>query len=570
MTTNAPTTVASLLAQRILDAGSKTIFALAGATYAPLLMAFEDGGGTIIGGRHESGTVGAADGYARRTGKLGFALIIAEQALANGLTAILTACQAGTPLVVITTRFPDSWIEPSASLTIDRHEFTASSLKFSRTLPSPERADEYFQAACKAALEGTPGPSLLVIPMDMISKPVPAPKKMSAILPPISLPVAEPSQIAHAAAAIAEAKRPIAVVDEGGAWGGAAEGLKALAALGIPVLGSSLGRGLVEEKEPNGYPWPYAQHAASLADVVIVVGAKMTMWFGYGKSPRFGQGARFIHIDSSSEAIGRNVPVEIPIVAHPGRTIAAIATSLQESGFRSDPQWLADALVERKDRIASFVHREDTKLPIHQIEIGAALEETLPEERIVVCDGADILNFTYGRLRINRPRSYADHQPYGAMGMGFPLAIGFAAGEAELALERGTAPTPVAYVTGDGSLGFFLAELDTIRRAKLFLIAVVSNDGMWGTEYHGQKMVYGRACNTVLGQTDYAAVARAFGCFGQNVSESTQLVPAIEAALAHKGPSLIDVTIDPMGGAVRKSDSLLGMIIFEEVAKKLS
>lgn len=53
-----PMTVADLLAKRILDAGTKTLFALAGATYAPLLMAFEDGGGKIVGGRHESGTVG--------------------------------------------------------------------------------------------------------------------------------------------------------------------------------------------------------------------------------------------------------------------------------------------------------------------------------------------------------------------------------------------------------------------------------------------------------------------------------------------------------------------------------
>jgi acetolactate synthase I/II/III large subunit len=113
-------------------------------------MAFEDGGGKVIGGRHESGTVGAADGYARRTGKIGFACIIAEQALANALTAILTASHAGTPIVVVATRYPDSWIEPTVALAIDRHDFT-SSLKFSRTVPSPARIDEYFQAACKAA-----------------------------------------------------------------------------------------------------------------------------------------------------------------------------------------------------------------------------------------------------------------------------------------------------------------------------------------------------------------------------------------------------------------------------------
>lgn len=125
-------------------------------------------------------------------------------------------------------------------------------------------------------------------------------------------------------------------------------------------------------------------------------------------------------------------------------------------------------------------------------------------------------------------------------------------------------------MTGDGSLGFFIAELDTIRRINLHIIAVVSNDGMWGTEFHGQKAVYGWISNTVLGHTDYAAVARAFGCAGRDVAEGSSLAPAIEAALALKGPSLTDVTIDPNGGASRKKDHLLEIIIFEQVAKKLT
>lgn len=63
------------------------------------------------------------------------------------------------------------------------------------------------------------------------------------------------------------------------------------------------------------------------------------------------------------------------------------------------------------------------------------------------------------------------------MGMGLPLAIGFAAGQAEMALNKGSAPAPTAYITGD----VYLAELDTIRRSGLFIIAVVSNDSTWGT-----------------------------------------------------------------------------------------
>lgn len=108
-----------------------------------------------------------------------------------------------------------------------------------------------------------------------------------------------------------------------------------------------------------------------------------------------------------------------------------------------------------------------------------------------------------------------------------------------------------------------------MARAGLFIIALVSNDAKWGTEYHGQNLVYGRTSNTSLGECDYAMVANAFGCFGQVVKERGELKTAIKEALGRRGPSLIDVGVDPVGGAIRKVDPVLGMIIFEEVAKKL-
>ncbi|QYE33934.1 thiamine pyrophosphate-binding protein [Polymorphobacter sp. PAMC 29334] len=555
---------AKLLARSILATGTATVFALAGATHAPLLMALEDGGATIIGGRHESGTVGAADGYARRTGRIGIALIVAEQGLQNALTAIMTAAQANSPIVVIATRFPDSWIEPAISYAVDRHELTAPAIKFSRTVPSADRLAEYFAAACKAATEGVPGPSLLVLPMDMMTQDV----ADVIASPPVAMPLppARIEQIAEAVAMIAAADRPIVVVDGGAARGDAGAGLRALAALGVPVLGNALGRGLVPEVAPTGYPWPYAQRAAAQADVVIIVGAEMSMWFGYGKAPRFATDARFIHIDDNARAIGRNIPVELPIVAHIGDTVTAIADTLAADGYRGDPSWLTHALAERAARVDSFVDRAEPA--IHQIEIGAALDAALPEDRLLVGDGADILNFTFARLRLHQPRSYADHLPLGAMGMGFPLAVGMAAGEADLARDRGGEPAPTVLVSGDGAIGFFLAELDTIRRAALHLIVVVSNDSKWGTEYHGQQLAYGRTTNTELGASDYAAIARAFGCAGESVSDRPALKAAIIAAVARPGPTLIDVQVDPMGGAVRKVDPLLGMILFEDIAKK--
>lgn len=551
------------LAAAIHEQDTHTLFALAGATFAPLLMAFEDQGGTIVGGRHESGTVGAADGYARRTGKTGFAMIVAEQGLANAMTALMTAAQAETPVVVIATRFPDSWIEPGQPFDVDRHEMTAPFLKYSRTVTSPERVGEYFRAACKAANEGVPGPALLVMPLDFLGREI----DRFAFESPVStaLPPADAAHVEVMTAMLEKARRPIIVTDNRAAQSPCQAGLKALAERGIPVLGNGLGRGLVPEKAPHGYPWPYAQIAAPQADLVIAVGARMNMWFGYGRAPRFGENTRFIHIDSSAEAIGRNDNVDLAVVADPGATLALLADHCRAAGYSRDASWLEKALQPRNERASALL--ADYGDNLHSASIGAALNETLGDDRVLVCDGADSMNFTFATMRVHTARSYSDLLPFGAMGAGFPIAVGMAAAEAEKLRAGSGAASPVAFVTGDGSLGFFLAELDTLARSGLPLIVLVANDGKWGTEYHGQKQHYGRAINTELGHADYAAIARAFGCDAVTASTRGELVAAINDASARKGPSLIDVRVDPMSGKVRKEDPLLGMIIFEDIAK---
>ncbi|MBT0670713.1 thiamine pyrophosphate-binding protein [Novosphingobium profundi] len=555
------TTCADYLAQTIVETGCGTVFALAGATHAPLLFALEDRGATIVGGRHESGTVGAADGYARRTGRTGFALIVAEQGLANAMTALMTAAQGETPLVVIATRFPDSWVEPAAQYAVDRHELTAPFLKFSRTVPSPDRIGEYVHAAIKAANEGVPGPALLILPLDFMGKVTQSLPRPTA--PVLALPGAEAGAIAAMAALLEGAARPIIVTDNRAAQSDTAGALTALSRMGIAVLGNGLGRGLAPEVAPHGYPWPYAQRAAAEADLVLVVGARMNLWFGYGLSPRFAKGARFIHLDSSAEAIGRNTDVELAVVADPGRSLDALAARLGEQGFARDPAWIEEALAPRAQCIEALLGEYGENL--HPVAIGAELDRHLPEERVLVCDGADSANFTHARMRVNTPRAYSDLLPFGAMGAGFPIAVGMAAGEAEDARRQGRAPVPVVLVTGDGSLGFFLAELDTLARGAIPLTIVVSNDGKWGTEYHGQALAYGRTSNTELGQSDYAAIARAFGMSGVVVSTRSQLSDAVRASVGVEGPMLIDARVDTDSGRIRKTEPLLGMILFEDI-----
>jgi acetolactate synthase-1/2/3 large subunit len=157
----------------------------------------------------------------------------------------------------------------------------------------------------------------------------------------------------------------------------------------------------------------------------------------------------------------------------------------------------------------------------------------------------------------------------GAMGVGTPLAVGAAAAARELALAARTDVPPTLLTTGDGSFGFYPAELHAAALAGLKLICVVGNDGAWGTELHGQLKAIKRTINTDLGYQRYDLVGQGLGCHGELVEKPVELTPALDRAFAHNGPSVINVMIDRSAGAQVKSDTRAQMIMFDDLASNL-
>ena len=126
-----------------------------------------------------------------------------------------------------------------------------------------------------------------------------------------------------------------------------------------------------------------------------------------------------------------------------------------------------------------------------------------------------------------------DPGPFGCIGVGVPYGVA-------AALEYSDRPVVVA--TGDGSFGFNAMEIDTAVRHNAPVLIVVANNGAWQIEVHDQTVTHGKVVGTKLAQSDYAAMARAFGMHGERVETQEQLGPAIERALANR-PALLDVVV---------------------------
>ncbi|PHX99201.1 MAG: hypothetical protein CK529_10485 [Rhodospirillaceae bacterium] len=541
----------------------RTVFCLAGAAHAHALYAFADDGISVISGRHETGSVGAADGYARITGRPGIAMIAGFQGLPNAMGGVRTAQLACSPVVLILSLHAANTRESAGEETNDGLDMVKPFAKWAKVVPDAARLPEFIHAALFHAMSGRPGVAVLGIPQSFESTIIEGMFDLAARqLRPAG---SEPSHagIAQAAMLLQNAKRPLIIAGSGAAWSDAGEPLRQLAsAQNIPVFGHALGRGLVPEDMDLGFSWSLAQVAAKKADVVLAVGARLTQRLGYGLAPRFKVNAKIIQIDIAAEEFARNRPVDVALHGDAKLAVMKLFTALGDSK-RAKPLWVMEAMAERLSRIDSLGRQSSG--PIHPYRLGRDLMDVMPEDAIFIGDGADILNWMLGVTKVKTPRSYLDHYPLGSMGIGTPLALGAAAGERELAAEAGRPTRRVVLVTGDGAFGFYSSELNAMTLAGLNIAIIIGNDGGWGTERNGQLHSSGRNINCDLGFCDYHLIGHAYGCAGERVEKIDDVKPALQRALSADRTTVLNVITDPKAGLMRKQDPRLQMITFEDL-----
>lgn len=557
-----------IISRILRNYGIDTAFCLAGAAHAHALYAFEDDGLAVISGRHETGTVGAADGYARVTGKPGIAMIAGKQGMPNAIGGIQTARLACSPVVVLSSVRPELSQESAGEEGEDPLELVKPIAKWAKIVPDVNRLAEFLHAAIRAAASGRPGVAVLGIPQNVEGAVADGDVALDAH--PLKTNVSEASQESVEAAAdmIINAARPLVLAGSGAGLSNAGPALRDLSStFKLPVFGHALGRGLVPEDLKRGFSWPLAQVAAKDADAVLVVGMRLSQRIGFGLAPRFNANAKFAQIDLVADEFGRNRITDVPLLGDAALTVAKINKALKDKGHTptEDPTWVTDAMQARMARIDELGRDDDA--PIHPYRLGRDLMNAMPDEVIFVGDGADALNWMHGVVRLSGDRCYLDHYPLGSMGIGTGLSIGAAAGERELAAKEGRDPRPVVLVTGDGSFGFYTSEWNAAALAGLKIVCVIVNDGAWGTEKNGQLHSTGRNVNCELGQASYELVAQTFGCIGERVEHAGDIKPVLERAFAADRTTILNVLTDPDAGLERKKDPRLQMITFEDLPK---
>jgi len=546
-------TVAEWVARFVAARGAARVFGLQGGHIQPIWDRLAANGVAIVDVRHEGAAVHMAAAHAMLTGELGIALVTSGPGITNCVTSIANADLERAGVLVIGGCPPARQDNMGPLQGAPHTEILRSITRLSRTLRSADQVlRELDHAAGRAAgAGGLPGPVFVEIPTDVLRTTITSKAALPEYFvrrgPPRAMP--DPAAVERAAALLREARRPLVISGRGAAF--ASEALTALLdATGCVYLDTQESRGVVAAGHAAHVG---AMRAAAMrdADLVLTVGRKLDYQLGYG-SPAAFPNARFVRIAAHAGEADDNRPGEVGIVGDVGSALAMLAEAGRRPSTARDVQWrehLQRTHAERSRRYAAALAAtppgNDGRM--HPNRIFAALRDRLRDDAVGIADGGDILSFARLGLATS---TYLDAGAFGCLGVGVPFA-----NAAALAFPQ----RQVVAVCGDGAFGLHAMEIDTAARHHCSVVVVVANNAAWNIERVDQARNYGgRVTGTTLGDSDYAAMARAFGAHAERVTDPAGLDAAFERAFAN-APALVDVVVtqDTLSSDLEKGLSLV-------------
>ncbi|MCD7722603.1 MAG: biosynthetic-type acetolactate synthase large subunit [Clostridiales bacterium] len=527
---------AQIVLEVLKEQGVDTVFGYPGGTILNIFDELYKYGDTFthILTAHEQGASHAADGYSRATGKVGVCFATSGPGSTNLVTGIATAYMDSVPMVAITCNVATAQIGRDSFQEIDIKGITMPITKHNFMVTSVEELADSIRQAFRIAISGRKGPVLVDIPKDITAAECeyyPAPKQQGneSIQP-------KNKCINRAVELLSNAKKPLIYLGGGTISANASAEIKEFAEkLDIPVVSSLMGLGAFNSSNEL-YVGLIGMHgrfesnkAAAQCDVLIACGARFSDRVA-GNRAKFAPKAEVLHIDIDPAEMDKNVYSDYHLRGNL-KEILPILTKLLEK--QSHAEWKAEIDSWKRPFFQNQI--EDYVNPQKLIE---ALDSKTPDDAVIVTDVGQHQLWVAQFYRYKLPRTLLTSGGLGTMGYSMGAAMGAA---------FGCPGKRVVMFTGDGGFHMNLNELATMASYNIPVVMIVMNNKVLGMVRQWQKLFYGNrfADTDPNRQTDFVAVAGAFGVKGFRINSNDEISDVLDEALACSGPVLIDCRISP-------------------------
>ena len=532
-------TTSDLMVETMLNWGVQHVFGMVGHSnlgFAEAMRRAEaEGRLSYIGIRHEGAAAFAASAYAKLTGNPAAVFTIAGPGATNLMTGLWDAQMDRAPLLALTGQVAAQVMGPGDFQEIDLASAFEAVTAWSQTVMHDSRHEELMNLALKHAHLDR-GVGHLILPNEVQTLPAPEgakPGTPEGRLPDFEIAPAANS-IERASSLIDEAERPAIVVGHGARFR-MPEVIELAERLTAPVLTTFKGKGLIDDDHPlaagvlGRSGTPVASWMMNEADLLIVFGASFSTHTGIAPYKPT------IQVDYDPMTLGKFHSVTEPVLGEIGVSARRLLEDLDPEGTWDDQR---ETIAERWALWRTEKRRreeDDRGEGISGASLFAALTRQAPDDAVIAVDVGNN-TYSFGRYFECSGQSVLMSGYLGSIGFGLPAAMGAWAA----APERKTIA-----VCGDGGLGQYLAEVTTAVKYDMNITIVVLNNRQLGKISKEQQAERFTVWQTSLHNPNFAEYAELCGALGIRVEEPGELDAALERAITHRGPSLVEVISDP-------------------------
>ncbi len=544
---------------QLLADGVTKIFGNPGTVEQGLLDALGDRPGLhYVLTLQESIAVYAADAYARSTRGLAVAQIHSSPGLGNAIGAMYQAMRGQSPILVLGGDAGVRYQAMDAQMAADLVGMARPVTKWSTMVTHPTSLLRTLRRAIKVALTPPMGPVYVCLPQDILDEIVTETVRPTQVPDARVMPLA--TQIALAAEMLIAAGRPTIYIGDGVAWSSAQKPLAQLAELlGADVWGVDGGDLNMSWRHPlwrgqTGHM--FGSHSLPITqqgDCNLVVGTYMLPEVFPELGDIYAEDAKTIHIDLDTNSIGKNHQVDLGLLADPAVALAALADAVSE---RLTPERTALsaqrlAIGRARSKEANEIARAnatlgDRDIPggLHFGHFARELVRLMPEDTIIFDEALTNSPALTAFVQPDAPGRYFQTRG-GSLGTALAGGIG---------LQAAAPNSTVFAVSGDGGGMYVLQSLWSAARHNMPIKFVICNNRSYRllqaniSQYWAERGIIDRPFPTSFDLSkpalDFAHIARGFGVQSARIETGDQIIPAIERALAHPGPFVLDVLLE--------------------------